>query len=56
MQRPGTPLALSIRLAAAHEEVIESFVAVAFALVPILPPPEQDLKSSEHVGFVKKVT
>jgi hypothetical protein len=38
-QRPGTPLALSIRFAAAHEEAIESFTAVASTLVPILLPP-----------------
>jgi hypothetical protein len=38
-QRPGMPLTLSIRFAAAHEEAIESFVAVASALVPILLPP-----------------
>lgn len=39
MQRPGTPLTVSIRLAAAHEEAIESFVAVTFTLEPILLPP-----------------
>jgi len=55
MQRPGTPLTLSIRLAAGHEEAIESFVAVTSALVPIQMPPEQDLTSSEHVECVKEV-
>ena len=43
MQRPGMPLTVSIRLAAAHEEAIESFVGVTLALVPILLTPEQDL-------------
>jgi hypothetical protein len=43
MQHPGMPLTVSIRLAAAHEEAIESFVGVTLALVPILLPPEQDL-------------
>jgi hypothetical protein len=43
MQRPGTLSTVSIRLAAAHEEAMESFVAVTLALVPILLPPEQDL-------------